>query len=1146
MPDAHRPHAEHHPHPIPTPPTPGRRRSRAIRSGLLAAALAGALTGTLLGGPASAAPPDGPAGPAGPTGNGTFAGESPAPRTLTLITGDRVRLNPDGSVAGILPAEGREDIPVHVLQGGDGTLVLPHDVTDAIADGTLDRRLFDTAELTRPEYEEIDGLPVIVLYEEDGEGGAEAREALHAEVDTDAPVELDSIDAEALTLAEEETAPAWEALTVEADTTARSKTPLLDGASLAPGVRALVLDGVVEATLNSSPARIGAPAARELGLDGEGVTVAILDTGIDATHPDLADRVVKQVNFSDAPEIGDVAGHGTHVGSTVAGTGAASDGLYTGVAPGADILDVKVLNDWGSGLESGVIAGMEWAVEQNADIVNMSLGYFVTDAVHSVEEALERLSAQSDTLFVIAAGNEGPFTASLRAPATAEAALTVGALDWDDTVADFSSSGPRFRDGLPKPDLTAPGVEITAAAAGTGGYVAMGGTSMASPHVAGAAALLAQARPELTPEELKAVLVGSAVGLADTPVHRQGTGRIDIPRALAADVIAEPVSLGFGLIPWGSGETDPITRELTYRNLGTEDITLRLSLDALTPDGSPAPEGMFALAADEVTVPAGGTASVEVTADPGLGEEGAGVYGTAVIATDGEREVRTAGSLYMELRMSTVRVEHLDRAGEPTENWTTKAFNPITGEERFFEPDPDEGSHVGRLRLTEGNWTIDTRIWQTEENELTWMLHPWLEVGEKFEDIRLTHSSAEARPVRMTLHDRRAEHQGLNIGFEVESEEFWVERSLVLPDGISLRTAQIGNYPAEFEVVGGAMATWETPDGTRRYHAATVDPEGLPSGVTQHTTARDLARITTRVGIWAPGREVSLHTSPREMPLISYDSFYDSPAEVDVYIRPDDLIWYQSAIQWSPTSWDFESLHVATYPDLRPGSSRTETFNVGVFGPAPEDIGFVRTEDTIRVALWPLTDGAGHRGVAYDATGETVLYRDGEEVSRVPEAPDFATPDVPAGEGDYRLETVTDRTDTAAPISTRVETAHTFRSATPPEGEETQLPISAVRYQPDLALDSTAKAGKKIKVPLTVVGAAAGKNTETLRIEVSLDGGNTWKTAKVTGKATDKKDNRSFTVHNPAAGGSVSLRAHLTDTNGNTTEQTIIDAWRTR
>ncbi|MBB0232935.1 hypothetical protein FOE67_26455, partial [Streptomyces calidiresistens] len=290
MPDAHRPHAEHHPHPIPTPPAPGRRRSRAIRSGLLAAALAGALTGTLLGGPASAAPTDGPAGPAGPTGNGTFAGDPSAFRTLTLITGDRVRLNPDGSVSGILPAEGREDIPVHVLGGEDGTLVLPHDVTDAIADGTLDKRLFDTAELTRPEYEEIDGLPVIVLYEEEDEGGAEAREALHAEVDADASAEFGTIDAEALVLAEEEAAPVWETLTVEADTAARSKTPLLNGASLAPGVRAVTLDGVVEATLNSGPARIGAPAARELGLDGEGVTVAILDTGIDATHPDLADR----------------------------------------------------------------------------------------------------------------------------------------------------------------------------------------------------------------------------------------------------------------------------------------------------------------------------------------------------------------------------------------------------------------------------------------------------------------------------------------------------------------------------------------------------------------------------------------------------------------------------------------------------------------------------------------------------------------------------------------------------------------------------------------------------------------------------------------------------------------------------------------
>ncbi|MCE7082973.1 S8 family serine peptidase [Streptomyces sp. ST2-7A] len=1134
-------HDAHHPRPIPPPSVPGRRRSRAGRLGLLATVLAGALTGTLLGGPASAAPPD------GPPGTGTFAGDPATPDILTLITGDRVLVNPDGSVSGVLPAEGREDIPVRVLRGEGGTLVLPHDVTEAVADGTLDQRLFNTAELSRPEYDGIDGLPIIVRYEEDGPLAEEARESLHAEVGTDARVELDTIDAEALTLTEEDTTPAWEALTVEAGGNARDASrhdgDLFDGTSLAPGVRAVTLDGIVEATLDGGTAQIGVPAARELGLDGQGLTIAIVDTGIDASHPDLADRVVEQINFSGAPDIGDVAGHGTHVGSIAAGTGAASDGLYTGVAPGADLLDVKVLDNMGGGLESDVIAGMEWAVEQGADIVNMSLGYFVTDAVHPVEEALERLSAESDTLFVVAAGNEGPFTSSLRAPGTAEAALTVGALERDDTVADFSSSGPRFRDGAPKPDLTAPGVEIMAAEVGTGGYFPGSGTSMAAPHVAGAAALLAQARPELTAEELKAVLVGSAVGL-DAPVHRQGSGRVDVPRALAADVISEPTSLGFGLVPWESGEISPVTRELTYRNLGTEDVTLALSLETMAPDDSPAPEGMFTLDSGEVTVPAGGTATVDVTADPGLGEEGAGVYGAFVTAGDGEREVRTAGSLYMEPRMVDVRVEHLDRAGEPTEGWGTIAFNPMTSEMRFLEPNPAEEPHVGGIRLPEGLWLVETMVGETGDDTIDWMLHPWLELDGKTEDVRLVHSAADTRPVRMTVHDRRAEHLELGIGLRAESEDRLIEESAYFPGGITVRTAQTGETPAHVEVLGSAWSLWGTPDGAREYQSVIMHPGGLPSGVTQHSTRRDFALITTRVGSWAPDREGLLTTSPDGLGFGSL-SFPDLPTEVEVHIRPEGLSWSQVAFQIN-SSWDFESFHLAVHPDLRPGSSRTETFNVGVFGPAPDLGKFIRTGDTIEGGMIPLVDGAGHEGFNLYDHGETVLYRNGEEVARVPEAPDYVSLDVPAGEGDYRLETVTDRTDTAAPVSTRVETAHTFRSAAPPEGEEAELPISAVRYQPKLALDSTTKAGKKTRVPLTVVGAAAGKNTETLRIEVSLDGGKTWKPAKVTGKATDKHDKRSFTVHNPAAGGSVSLRAHLTDTDGNTTEQTIIDAWRTR
>ncbi|MQS06232.1 S8 family serine peptidase [Streptomyces alkaliphilus] len=1129
-----------------------------------AALLAAALAGTMLGGPAFAAPSDGPTGPVPPAGDTASAGTS---RIVTLITGDRVVVGPDGRATGLIPAEGRKHIPIRMLPGENGTLVLPLDVLDAVADGTLDRRLFDTAELTRPEYEGIDGLPVIVLYEEDGAG---AREALHAEVDAEARTELDTIDAEALTLTEETVPPVWEALTVEAgdDETV--------GAELAPGVRAVTLDGVRQTLLDSSTGRIGVPAARELGLDGEGVTIAVLDTGVDATHPDLADRVVKQVNFTDAPDVGDLFGHGTHVASIAAGTGAKSDGRFTGVAPGAGVLDVKVLDDDGFGFDSEIIEGMEWAVEQGADVINMSLGGYAGMTIDPMEEAVNRLSAESDSLFVIAAGNDGTGRGRMNTPGSADAALTVGAVDRDDAVADFSSSGPRLRDGALKPDVTAPGVDIAAAAAQGSlleeweepveeGYLAISGTSMAAPHVAGAAALLAQARPELTGEQIKALLMGSAVGLADTPAHRQGSGRIDIERALATDVIVESGSVSFGAATWPHEEAEPITREVVYRNLGEEDVTLELTTEASGPEGEPAPEGMFSISEGTVTVPAGGTAGVELTADPRVEAGGIGVYSLFVTAAGDGQEVRTAGMLYREPRMYELRVDHRSSDGEPTQRWDTLVLDPHTYEMEFLFPDPESGDgNIGVARVPEGEWLVDTLMfpefdedWEPVDNgqdaEFAWLAHPAWKMNEETEGSVLTHSAADVPPVNLTVHDRRAEGDllvgTLDIRIPVEEDgdpwENGISWSTILPlEGFPVRMGQTGEAGSGMEITGLVGAHWFRPSLDTEYQVALREEGRLPTDLTRHFGRRDFARITTRLGSPAADRRGALSTVPEEYG-ISLGWFRDLPTTVEVNVAGDTEKWSQELWEWDEE--DNWSSYTTPYRSRPAGSKHDETIQVGVFGPNPGAGGFVRHGDLILGELAPLADGRGNHGFTSIDAARTTLYRNGEVLIDEEEPVDHTVLEVPAEAADYRLETSLSRAETPyGVVSSRVETAHTFHSAAPPEGEETQLPISAVRYQPELALDSTAKAGKKIKVPLTVVGAAAGKNTETLRIEVSLDGGNTWKTAKVTGKATDKKDNRSFTVHNPTAGGSVSLRAHLTDTDGNTTEQTIIDAWRTR
>ena len=174
-------------------------------------------------------------------------------------------------------------------------------------------------------------------------------------------------------------------------------------------------------------------------------------------------------NFTTDSSVTDGNGHGTHVASTVGGSGAASGGLRKGVAPRTNLMVGKVLSDGGYGEDSWVLAGMVWAVNEGADVVSMSLGGDTDDGSSPLAVAINELSATSDSLFVVAAGNNGgngPSTVT--APGSADAALTVGAVDVHDVMAGFSSRGPRFRNGALKPEVVAPGVDVTAArAAGT-------------------------------------------------------------------------------------------------------------------------------------------------------------------------------------------------------------------------------------------------------------------------------------------------------------------------------------------------------------------------------------------------------------------------------------------------------------------------------------------------------------------------------------------------------------------------------------------------------------------------------------------------------------------------------------------------------
>ncbi|MFJ3403656.1 S8 family serine peptidase [Promicromonospora sp. NPDC090134] len=598
-----------------------------VAAGVAAALAVGSAT-------ASAAAPASPAGPVPPGGTAAALPPSAAgSRSVTLITGDTVTITTaaDGTSVTDVTGPGGTTSSYHRTERDGSTFVYPDAALPYVTAGTLDDRLFDVTRLLANGYDDAstDTLPLIVRYTDDA-----ARSRGTAPLDgADVVRTLPSVDGAAVAQDRDEAAAFWTALTDDAASAGARRG---GGApSFAGGIEKVWLDGPVTADLAESTAQIGAPDVWADGNTGGGVDVAVLDTGIDPTHPDLTDQIAASATFVPTEEyVEDYQGHGTHVASTIAGTGAASDGLERGVAPGARLHVGKVLDSNGQGHESWIIAGMEWAArDQDARVVSMSLGGEPAGADDPMATAVDELTAETGALFVTAAGNSGPRT--IGTPALADSALAVGAVDATDTLADFSSTGPAI-DGGVKPEITAPGVDVLAARSqlvrGSGMYTTMSGTSMATPHVAGTAALVAAAHPDWTAEQIKEAIVSTAVPTPAYTAYEAGSGRLDAPAAVAATVFGT-ASAGFGFHTFGSGTDEPVSKPITYTNLGDTPVDLHLAVDGAVP------AGFLTLSSGTVTVPAQGTVSVDLTADLSLLPADADLSAT-VVATDDAGTVR--------------------------------------------------------------------------------------------------------------------------------------------------------------------------------------------------------------------------------------------------------------------------------------------------------------------------------------------------------------------------------------------------------------------------------------------------------------------------------------------------------------------------
>lgn len=1100
--------------------------------------------------------------------------EHPAPsRTVTLLTGDRVVLStsPDGvPSAAVLRGPGREHIVVRQQAAGDALYVIPADVAPLVPD-VLDRDLFDVVKLA-----EIQGDPrpaggagpadvPVILESADGSSGAGRSagagtgsgpdwSALGVEPDH----RLESIDSVSARLATDQAGGLLDALrAVHAGTgaveramarTAAERTT--SAAERAAGeVTHVYLDEPVEPADADSMPQIGAPPAWDAGYTGEGVTVAVLDTGVDPTHPDLDQSIVGSRDFTGTGGTADLTGHGTHVASIVAGSGEASGGVNRGVAPGADLLVGSVLGRGGDvDLESAVIAGMEWAAAEGADIVSMSLTTFPTDGTDPLATAVNELTAQHDTLFVVSAGNEREYGA-VASPGTADAALSVGAVDENDGVAWFSSRGPRVGDGAIKPDVTAPGVGVVAArAAGTSmgavvdeRYTSSNGTSMAAPHVAGAAAVLKSAHPGWGADELRAHLMGSAQpGPSGTTVWDEGAGRVWIPGALALPVTAQPASLSFGALE--SGRDGSATRSLTYSNPSGQDLELSLATDFRGADGEPV-DGAVTLGAETLTVPAGGTASVDVTLDTSVGPVGrfsGAVTATVVGGPSDGGTVRTALGYEKLPERFDLTIRTVGRDGEPLAGWSSLALMNLDDRTRYGEAlDFFDGAVT--VRVPAGTYAVTGAL--SEGDYETWQFDAVTGVADP--DVPVTGDTT------VTLSAEGAMPASVSTPKPTEQVRNAFSYLMLDEQGYSSVFPYVFSAPAEAELyfAGSGAATTGEVRLMNLYALQEPVAAGQQPAYTYDLAFQQLA--VTDVAFEVRGDELAaIRTGYADAPdgvsaaAYQYASLPGFSASFGIggtvapgttrteYVLAGDVEWVKSVNYYAETD-DGDFVDHGSYQSgsssYAPGSRSATVYGGPVHSAAAEAIDFAG-DLGVSVSGW--TDGDEHTNTLV-TDHRFRLWQGGELVADTEE--DWAIVPMPGEPTPSRLEYSGTRDD-GWPLAPRVSAEWEFTAG--PAGEpDSRLPLLDVGYDvAGLGLDGAAPRRTTVTINASGPDGGQGAAATSARVRWSADDGATWHRAEVRPKG---HGTFAVTVAAPRGTERVSLDVEASNADSSVHETTI-------
>ena len=748
----------------------------------------------------------------------------------------------------------------------------------------------------------------------------------------------------------------------------------------------------------------------------------------------------------------------------------------------------------------------------------------------------------------------------------ATAALTVGAVDAQDQLADFSSRGPRYGDYAMKPDITAPGVDIVAArAAGTAlgepvgqWYTSVSGTSMATPHVAGAAAIMAQRWPSWTPGRIKAVLMGTADPNPDLSVYAQGGGRLDVGQAVGQRLIARRANLDFGWFRYPQTAVEPVTKPLLLQNLGAAVTTVDLNVELEAEDGGPAPAGMVAVTPSRLTLAAGASATAQVTVDVAAGAPG--LYSGAVVATPATGPaIRTPLGFYKEPERYDLTLKAIGRDGQPASFADAGVLNVDNGElfADFLVFDEDA---TLTLRVAPGNYHIMGFVAGADFGSVSMVGDP---------EVRVTGATTyaldarRAEPVRLGIQGVATDPTTADIGWTRLDEPGTYGLASSFSGGPELASGGLFAEPTDepvrvgqFEVElrtrlipagAGSVATTPTLWDLLQYGEEIPDP---PDFVLSAAERARLARIDGHYRALNDNADY-LDVRIGFAPLQFFSGGSYEPIAVPrtraEYVSPAPITWLHDAA-WSRGE-AFIDFYGPAFVQFEPGQQSDEWwFGAPLHAKAYGD----RDAESMVVAVADLRDTGGHDGWPWEwsedpvATQALRLYRDGRLLASAQEP--FLQAAVPAASARYRLERDLDM-DGLTRLANVSRTRWWFDSEAPAGQDAVGLPpLLGVDYQAaPLGGRNGAVAGQPVTVDLDVARQEGAEPSEVVatHLWLSTDDGGSWRLLRL-GKVGPGRYRAVIPGSRLRPGTWVSLRTWARDAGDSRIHQTLIRAFPVR